>query len=174
MNLKKHHDRWFEWFGKDPETKQKDEKREKDWWNHQLRKARTMGMSYPRAGIIGKKHSVPESVNISVPGSKRILPTTRAKKKRTSEAELNAPSGHVMNSLNANFSSYTCAKKDHLHKYAKRNHRSERCFWNFWNRTNSREARAVKPSLQERYKKLSQDLVQSQSWNPDELAQNSI
>ena len=116
----------------------------------------------------------PKNINIFRPGSKRILPTTRAKKKRTSRAELNAPSGHVMNSLNANFSSYTCAKKDHLHKYANRNHRSERCFWNFWNRTNSREVRAVKPSLQERYKKLSQDLVQSQSWNPDELAQNSI
>ena len=140
-------------------------------------KARSLGMSYPRTGIMGKKHSVTENINISRPGSKRILPTTRAKKKRTSEAELNAPSGHVMNSLNANFSSYTCAKKDHLHKSAKWNHRSERCFWNFWNRTNSREVTAVKPSLQERYKKLSQDLNEKSienASNPDELAQISI
>ena len=44
--------------------------------------------------------------------------------------------------------SYPCAKKDHLHKFAELKDRSKRCFWNFWNRTNSGEDSAGKPRWQ--------------------------
>ena len=72
-------------------------------------------MSYPRTGIMGKKHSVTEKYQYLQAWIEKNPPNNQSEEKRTSEAELNAPSGHVMNSLNANFSSYTCAKKAHLH-----------------------------------------------------------
>ena len=137
-------------------------------------KARSLGMSYPRTGIMGKKHSVTEKYQYLQAWIEKNPPNNQSEEKADEWSWVERSIRPCHELVERKFQLVYLRQKDHLHKSAKWNHRSERCFWNFWNRTNSREVRAVKPSLQERYKKLSQDLVQSQSWNPDELAQNSI
>ena len=53
------HDRSLKWIALSENAQKKSCKKEKTWWNSQLRKAHlTQGLKYPAGGIIGDKHSV--------------------------------------------------------------------------------------------------------------------